>query len=128
MMKTRAILVATTLLVGLSAFSANASRFMADLSGTWSVAVDAQGQSMVSSLLVEQKGDSISGVLSSEIGEAKVRGAVKGDTVNFVFGLDMGGQALDIAATALMTDADNMVGSMDVSGMGNLPFSARRSK
>lgn len=128
MMKTRAILVATTLLVGLSAFSANASRFVADLSGTWSVAVDAQGQSMVSSLIVEQKGDSISGVLSSEIGEAKVRGAVKGDTVNFVFGLDMGGQALDIAATALLTDADNMTGSMDVTGMGNLPFSARRNK
>jgi hypothetical protein len=128
MMKTRAILVATTLLVGLSAFSANASRFVADLSGTWSVAVDAQGQSMVSSLIVEQKGDSINGVLSSEIGEAKVRGAVKGDTVNFVFGLDMGGQALDIAATALLTDADNMTGSMDVTGMGNLPFSARRNK
>jgi hypothetical protein len=127
-MKTRAILAATALLVGLSAFSANASRFVADLSGTWSVAVDAQGQTMTSSLVVEQKGDSISGVLSSEIGEARVRGAVKGDTVNFVFGLDMGGQALDIAATALLTDADNMAGSMDVTGMGNLPFSARRNK
>jgi hypothetical protein len=127
-MKTRAFLAATALLVGLSAFSANASRFVADLSGTWSVAVDAQGQSMTSSLIVEQKGDSISGVLSSDIGEAKVRGAVKGDTVNFVFGLDMGGQALDIAATALLTDADNMAGSMDVTGMGNLPFSARRNK
>lgn len=128
MMKTRAVLVATTLLVGLSAFSANASRFMADLSGTWSVAVDAQGQSVTSSLVVEQKGDSISGVLSSELGEAKVRGAVKGDTVNFVFGLDMNGQALDIAATALLTDPDNMTGSMDVAGMGNMPFSARRNK
>lgn len=128
MIKSRAILVATTLLVGLSAFSANADRFLADLSGTWSVAVDAQGQSMVSSLVVEQKGDSISGVLSSEIGEAKVRGAVKGDTVNFVFGLDMGGQALEIAATALLTDADNMAGSMDVTGMGNMPFSAKRNK
>jgi hypothetical protein len=127
-MKTRAILVATALLVGLSAFSANASRLVADLSGTWTVAVDAQGQSMTSSLIVEQKGDSISGVLSSDIGQANVRGAVKGDTVNFVFGLDMGGQALDVAATALLTDADNMSGSMDVSGMGNLPFSARRSK
>lgn len=128
MMKTRAILVATTLLVGLSAFTANATRFVADLSGTWSVAVDAQGQSVTSSLTVEQKGDSISGVLSSELGEAQVRGAVKGDTVNFVFGLDMGGQALDIAATALLIDADNMTGSMDVSGMGNMPFSARRNK
>jgi hypothetical protein len=128
MLKTRALLAATTLLVGLSAFSANADRFVANLTGTWNVAVDAQGQSMTSTLVVEQKGDSISGVLQSEIGSANVRGAVKGDTVNFVFGLDMGGQQLDIAATALLTDADNMAGSMDVTGMGNLPFSARRSK
>jgi hypothetical protein len=67
-------------------------------------------------------------VLASELGEAKVLGAVKGDTVNFVFGLDMNGQQLNIAATALLTDADNMAGSMDVAGMGNMPFSARRQK
>lgn len=128
MTKIRALLAGATLLVGLSAFSANASRFLADLTGTWSVAVDAQGQSVTSTLTVEQKGDSISGVLASELGEAKVLGAVKGDTVNFVFGLDMNGQQLNIAATALLTDADNMAGSMDVAGMGNMPFSARRQK
>jgi hypothetical protein len=127
-MKTRAILAATALLVGLSAFSANASRFVADLSGTWSVAVDAQGQTMTSTLAVTQKGDSISGTLSSEIGQANVKGLVKGDTVNFAFGLDMGGQAIEIAATALLADKDNMSGSMDVSGMGNMPFSAKRVK
>jgi hypothetical protein len=128
MTKSRAILLATTLFVGLSAFTANADRFLADLTGTWNVSVQTPDQSVASTLVVEQKGDSITGVLSSEIGQANVRGAVKGDTVNFSFGLDMGGQAIDIAATALLTDADNMSGSMDVAGMGNMPFSARRNK
>jgi hypothetical protein len=128
MTKSRALLLATTLFVGLSAFTANANRFLADLSGTWNVSVQTPDQTVASTLVVEQKGDSITGVLSSEIGQANVRGAVKGDTVNFSFGLDMGGQAIDIAATALLTDADNMSGSMDVAGMGNMPFSARRNK
>ncbi len=128
MTKSRALLLATTLFVGLSAFTANADRFLADLTGTWNVSVQTPDQSVTSTLVVEQKGDSITGVLSSEIGQANVRGAVKGDTVNFSFGLDMGGQAIDIAATALLTDADNMSGSMDVAGMGNMPFSAARAK
>ncbi len=128
MTKSRAILLASTLFVGLSAFTANANRFLADLSGSWNVSVQTPDQTVASTLVVEQKGDSITGVLSSEIGQANVRGAVKGDTVNFSFGLDMGGQAIDIAATALLTDADNMTGSMDVAGMGNMPFSARRNK
>jgi hypothetical protein len=128
MTRTRALLLGTSLVLGLSAFTGHAGRLLADLSGTWSVAVDAQGQSVTSTLTVEQKGDSISGVLASEIGQANVRGHVKGDTVNFSFGLDMGGQAIEIAATALLTDPDNMSGSMDVAGMGNMPFSARRQK
>jgi hypothetical protein len=128
MSRTRALLLGTSLLLGLSAFTANAGRFLADLTGTWEVSVQTPDQAVSSTLTVEQKGDSISGVLASEIGQANVRGVVKGDTVNFSFGLDMGGQAIDIAATALLTDKDNMAGSMDVSGMGNMPFSARRTK
>ncbi|HMS03708.1 MAG TPA: hypothetical protein PKE51_12065 [Gemmatimonadaceae bacterium] len=128
MSRTRALLLGTSLLLGLSAFTANADRFLADLTGTWEVSVQTPDQAVSSTLTVEQKGDSISGVLASEIGQANVRGVVKGDTVNFLFGLDMGGQAIDIAATALLTDKDNMAGSMDVSGMGNMPFSARRTK
>lgn len=128
MSRTRALLLGTTLLLGLSAFSANAGRFLADLTGTWDVSVQTPDQAISSTLTVEQKGDSISGVLASEVGQANVRGVVKGDTVNFAFGLDMGGQAIEIAATALLSDKDNMAGSMDVSGMGNMPFSAKRVK
>jgi hypothetical protein len=128
MSRTRALLLGSTLFLGLSAFTANASRFLADLTGTWEVSVQTPDQAVTSTLAVTQKGDSISGTLSSEIGQANVKGLVKGDTVNFAFGLDMGGQAIEIAATALLNDKDNMSGSMDVSGMGNMPFSAKRVK
>jgi hypothetical protein len=128
MTRTRALLLGTSLFLGLSAFTANAGRILADLTGTWEVSVQTPDQAVTSTLAVTQKGDSISGTLSSEIGQANVKGLVKGDTVNFAFGLDMGGQAIEIAATALLSDKDNMSGSMDVSGMGNMPFSAKRVK
>ena len=99
-----------------------------DVSGTWVVSVQTpDSQTMSSTLVLEQQGDSVSGTLSSEIGQANVRGIVQGDTVRFSFGLDMGGQALEVNAAALLTDKDNMQGQMDVTGMGPLPFSARRS-
>jgi hypothetical protein len=99
-----------------------------DISGTWVVSVQTpDAQTMSSTLILEQKGDSVNGTLSSEIGQANVRGIVQGDTVRFSFGLDMGGQALEVNAAALLTDKDNMQGQMDVTGMGPLPFSARRS-
>jgi hypothetical protein len=126
MTKPRAFLSAAVLLLSLSAFTSAAARFRADLTGTWNVSVQTPDQTVGSILVVEHKGDSLSGTLESEIGSAKVKGAVKGDTVNFVFGLDMGGQMLDISASALVTDKDNMNGQMDVAGMGVMPFSAKR--
>ncbi len=126
MTKPRAFLTAAVLLVSLTAFSSAASRFVADVSGTWNVSVQTPDQVVGSLLVVEQKGDSLSGSLESEIGRAAVRGAVKGDTVSFVFGLDMGGQVLDINASALLSDKDNMNGQMEVTGMGVMPFSAKR--
>ncbi len=126
MTKTRSLLTAAALLCSLTAFSSAANRFLADLSGTWNVSVQTPDQAVSSVLTVAQKGDSLSGTLSSEIGQAPVRGQVKGDTVTFVFSLDMGGQALDISAAGLMTDKDNFAGQMEVSGMGTMPFSAKR--
>ena len=128
MTKSRALLFAALMVASLSAFSATASRFVADLSGTWNVSVQTPDQTVGSILQVTQKGDSISGSLESEIGQAPMKGSVKGDTVSFAFSLDMGGQVIDIRASALLTDSDNMNGQMDVAGMGAMPFSARRQK
>lgn len=128
MSKSRAFLSAALMVLSLSAFSSAASRFRADLSGTWNVSVQTPDQTVGSILTVTQKGDSLSGSLESEIGQAPVKGVVKGDTVSFAFGLDMGGQVIDIRASALMSDADNMNGQMEVAGMGAMPFSARRQK
>ncbi len=127
MTKPRALLSAVVLLLSLTAFTF-AARPAADVSGTWNVSVQTPDQTVGSVLVIQQKGDTLSGTLESDLGRAAINGMVKGDTVNFAFGLDMGGQALNIQASAVLTDKDTMNGQMDVSGMGGMPFSARRQQ
>lgn len=128
MSKPRAILSAAVLLLSLTAFTSGAARLLADVSGTWNVSIQTPDQTMGSLLVVTQKGDSISGSLESEIGVAPLNGTVKGDTVAFAFSIDAGGQMMDIRASALLTDENSMNGTLDVSGMGAMPFTARRQK
>ncbi len=125
MTKPRAIFAAAALFVSLSAFT-TAARVLADLTGTWNVSVQTPDQTINSTLVVQQKGDSLSGSLESELGSAPLVGAVKGDTVSFSFSLDMGGQPLVVQAQGLLSDANSMSGQLDVSGMGVMPFSAKR--
>ncbi len=125
MTKTRAIFAAAALFLSLSAFT-SAARVLADLTGTWNVSVQTPDQTMSSTLIVKQMGDSLSGSLESELGSAPMVGSVKGDTVAFNFSLDMGGQALVIQAQGLLSDKNSMSGQLDVSGMGVMPFTAKR--
>ncbi|MDQ8162271.1 MAG: hypothetical protein P3B76_08550 [Gemmatimonadota bacterium] len=124
MSKIRLAVVAAALTLSVTAVAAQ--RLLADFSGKWNVAIDAQGQSMQSLMTVEQKGDSVSGTTESQIGTANFDGVVKGDSIFFGFALDMGGQAIRIRGTGVMTEKDKMSGTMEAEGLGAFPFAAAR--
>lgn len=120
-------LIASALLLSLATgVAAAAPRLVADLTGKWTMSIAAPDQNRTSQLTIEQKGDSISGTTESELGAAQVRGVVKGDSVFFGFGLDMGGQQLIINGSAAMKGNDKMEGMLEVGGMGAFPFTAAR--
>lgn len=110
------------------AATATAQRLLADVSGTWNVTVEGPQGPMGSVLTIEQKGDTLSGKFSSEIGEAPISGMVKGDSVKIALGLDMGGQQLSLQIAGALKDADNMAGVVEAVGMGGFPFTATRKK
>lgn len=114
--------------VVLSAATATAQRILADVSGTWNVNVEGPQGPMASQLMLTQKGDTISGEFSSEIGKAPVAGMVKGDSVKIALSLDMGGQQLSLQIAGAMKDKDNMAGAIEAVGMGAFPFTAVRAK
>ncbi|MBP6771494.1 MAG: hypothetical protein KA154_00775 [Gemmatimonadaceae bacterium] len=112
----------------LSAATAAAQHVLADFGGTWSVVVEGPQGPMNSELALTQKGDTVAGEFSSEIGKAPVSGMVKGDSIKLAFGLDMGGQQLSLVVTGALKDKDNLGGVIEAAGMGGFPFTAARKK
>lgn len=111
-----------------SAATAGAQRLFADFSGAWNVTVQGPQGPMNSLLTLKQTGDTVSGDFESELGKAAVNGLVKGDTMRFVFALDMQGQAINIQATGILKDKDNVAGNLEVVGMGGFPFTATKKQ
>ena len=108
----------------LGAATATAQRMLADFGGVWNVTVEGPQGPMNSQLTLKQTADTVSGEFESELGKAPVSGMVKGDSIKFSFGLDMGGQQISIQATGALKDKDNLAGSLEVAGMGGFPFTA----
>jgi hypothetical protein len=129
MSKARLVLSLGILVLVTSAFVVEQAARVNDVSGRWNVQVNAQGQAMASSLVLQQDGDSITGRFQSDLGETPVRGSVRGDTVFFGMSLNMGGQALDVWGRGVLQNEDEMRGQLDVmGGMASLPFTARRAR
>lgn len=101
---------------------------LADLTGAWNLNLEIPNQPMSSVLNIVQKGDSISGSNTSDMGTIDFRGIVKGDSVYFGFNFDMGGQQITIIASGLVKDEQTMEGLYDISGFGAFPFKAVRQK
>ncbi len=128
MSKARFAVTAAAVLISLSAVTATAQRMFADVSGKWSVTVDAPNGQTTSQATLKQDGEALTGTLEIEqMGSRNVVGTVKGDTVRFGFSIDMGGQVMEIQSTAVLKDNDNMAGQMELAGMGAFPFSAKRN-
>lgn len=128
MTKTRFARLSAVAAVVLIAATAGAQRMFADFAGVWNVTIQGPSGPMNSTLNLKQKGDTITGDTESELGKAAVQGLARGDTLRFVFSLDMQGQAINVQASAVLKDKDTMNGNFEVVGMGGFPFEATRKK
>jgi len=70
-----------------------------DVTGTWEVEIEAEGQAMSGTMTLEQEGAEFSGSLSLEMGTLQIRdGAVGGDNLTFTLVIEMGGQSMSAEA------------------------------
>ena len=118
--------VVAALLLG--AATATAQRMLADFGGVWNVTVEGPQGAMNSVLTLKQIADTVAGDFESELGKAPVSGMVKGDSIKFSFGIDMGGQMLSIQGVGALKDKDNMAGTVEAVGMGGFPFTATKKQ
>ena len=98
-----------------------------DITGPWEMTVESPQGTMVITANFKQDGETLTGTHVSEMGEAPLKGTVKGVDVEYTLVLDMGGQQMSIVHKAKV-DGDTMKGSADIEGMGTIAFTAKRKR
>jgi hypothetical protein len=94
----------------------------ADISGRWTFAVDLGGQGGSPKFTFEQKGEALTGVYSGQLGEAKLKGTVKGDRVEFEFETS----GITVVYSGAVVSATEMKGKTDYGGQAEGTWTAKR--
>jgi len=98
-----------------------------DLTGTWvfNVVTDAGGGTPT--VVLTQKGDSLSGSYSSEVfGEQRVRGTATEGRLTFSFTADLGGTSLTVTYRGTIESADSLRGTVQLGDAASGTFTAKR--
>jgi hypothetical protein len=114
------------LLVVAPAFAQDAAKPV-NITGAWEMTVESPQGTMVITANYKQDGETLTGNHVSEMGEAPLKGTVKGADVEYTLTLDMGGQQMTIVHKAKV-EGDTMTGSADIAGMGSIAFKCKRKQ
>lgn len=98
-----------------------------NITGAWEMTVETPQGQMTITANYKQDGETLTGNHVSEMGEAALKGTVKGADVEYTLTLDMGGQQMAIVHKAKV-DGDTMTGSADIEGMGSIAFKSKRKQ
>lgn len=98
-----------------------------DITGAWEMTVESPQGQMVITANFKQEGETLTGNHVSEMGEAPLKGTVKGSDVEYTVTIDMGGQQFGIVHKAKV-DGDTLTGTADIEGMGSIAFKAKRKQ
>jgi hypothetical protein len=96
------------------------------VAGEWNAQMNTPGGTREYKVLLQVKGDSLSGTVKRPAGDAPLQGTVKGNMVTFSYTIDYGGNALVLTVTATL-DGDTMKGSIDFGGAAQEAWSATRA-
>ena len=100
----------------------------ANVSGKWSMTVDAGGQIVQIDLDLKQDGADFAGTTSSALGNGMLeKGKVSGTNVKAIIKADVQGQPMEIQLDGKIEGA-KMSGMLAVPGLGNMAFVAIKSK
>jgi hypothetical protein len=100
-----------------------------DLTGTWALTVNSQGQTGASEVTLIQRGDSLIGRYTSQtLGDLEVVGSVKGREFAFAYSAAMNGQPLTVNVKGIVQNPDSLTGTATMGPLGNATFSAKRQR
>lgn len=101
--------------------------FAADISGTWQFTVDTDAGSGTPTFVLTQTGEQLTGSYSGALGEAKVKGTVKGDKVEIIFQVSPAGDAVTVVYSGTLDGDKKMKGTVKLGDMGSGTFTGQKN-
>ncbi len=98
---------------------------LADVSGTWIMAVETQAGTGSPTFTLTQKGEAVTGTYKGQLGEAPVTGTVKGNDITLTFKVNAQGQDLEIVYAGTL-DGDQVSGKVKLGSFGNGTFTGKK--
>jgi hypothetical protein len=100
--------------------------FVADVSGTWNAQVETDAGSGSPTFVLKQAGEEITGRYSGALGEADVKGTIKGDKIEFRFTVSPQGDAIEVVYAGILDGDKKMKGTVKLGSLGSGTFTAER--
>ena len=118
------VLTSAVIVFSLSTLSAQTP---VNLTGAWTFTVQTSAGSGTPAVTLKQEGEKLSGHYSStQLGEAELTGTVKGAAVTFAFIASVQGAQLNVTYTGTIESKDSMKGQVNLVGLGEGTFTAKR--
>ena len=99
-----------------------------NISGVWDVTVETQAGTGSPVFTFKQDGETLSGTYKGLLGEAPVKGTIKGSDVKFSFKTSYQGQEYDVTYTGKVEGKDNMKGKVRLGDLGESDWTAKRKQ
>ena len=124
--RVRTMTVALAVLVAAAALAGQAAKV--DVTGKWAFSVQVgDAGSGTPTVTLKQDGEKLTGHYSSQtFGEQELTGSIKGSDFKFTFTADVQGNSLTVTYTGTVESKDALKGSVDLGGLGQGSFTAKR--
>ena len=99
----------------------------ADVSGTWTFAVESPAGSGEPTFTFKQDGEKLTGRYKGRLGEADVTGKVEGDKISFEFKASAEGQELTIRYSGTIESPTTMKGTVEFGDFGSGTWTAKKN-
>jgi hypothetical protein len=118
-----------TAVLALLVASAAAGQAKVDVTGKWLFTVETGAGSGAPTVTLKQDGEKLTGHYSSQnLGEADLTGMVKGQDITFTFSADAQGAQLQVTYTGKVESKDSMRGKVDLGGLAEGTFTAKKQQ
>jgi hypothetical protein len=98
-----------------------------NMTGTWMLEVDVQGQVTTPQMTLQQNGTGLTGHYTSPtLGETDVTGTVEGSQVSVVFDIDVQGQSATVSYIGTVGADGVWTGDFDLAGLAGGTFSGKK--